>query len=118
MILFADESVDRPIVERLRQVGYQVLYVAELAPSLPDEEIIRDANRRQALLLTADKDLGELVYRLGRVHAGVVLLRLAGLQPSSKAEIVAEALHGHVGELTQDGDLSGRYPHSQIPRSS
>jgi hypothetical protein len=40
------------------------------------------------------------------------------LQPSSKAEIVAEALHGHVGELTQDGDLSGRYPHSQIPRSS
>jgi predicted nuclease of predicted toxin-antitoxin system len=50
-------------------------------------------------LLTEDKDFGELVYRLGRVHAGVVLIRLAGLPPSSKADTVAKVLQDHAAEL-------------------
>ena len=35
MKFLADESIDRPIVERLRQDGHQVLYVAELGPEMP-----------------------------------------------------------------------------------
>jgi hypothetical protein len=35
--------------------------------------------------LTADKDFGELVYRLRRISAGVLLMRLAGLSPATKA---------------------------------
>ncbi|MFO0965894.1 MAG: DUF5615 family PIN-like protein [Gemmataceae bacterium] len=99
MILFADESVDRPIVERLRQDGHDVGYVAELSPSITDEEVLSDANSRNALLLTGDKDFGELVYRLGRVHAGVVLIRLAGLLLPLKADIVATVLRDHAAEL-------------------
>jgi hypothetical protein len=33
----ADESVDKPIVDRLRQDGYQVWYIAEIAPSISDD---------------------------------------------------------------------------------
>ncbi len=99
MILFADESVDRPIVERLRQDGHDTLYVAELSPSITDEEVLQQANNRNALLLTADKDFGELVYRLGRVHAGIVLLRLAGLPAIAKADTVATVLQEHAAEL-------------------
>jgi Domain of unknown function (DUF5615) len=62
MILLADESVDRPIVERLRQDGHDVTYVAELSPSISDEQVLQEANTRNALLLTEDKDFGELVY--------------------------------------------------------
>lgn len=36
MNLLADESVDRQIVERLRQDGHQVLYIAEVEPSISD----------------------------------------------------------------------------------
>jgi predicted nuclease of predicted toxin-antitoxin system len=99
MILVADESVDRPIVERLRQDGHDTLYVAELGPGMKDEHVLQEANTRNALLLTEDKDFGELVYRLGRVHAGVVLIRLAGLPPPSKAETVAIVLQNHAREL-------------------
>jgi predicted nuclease of predicted toxin-antitoxin system len=99
MMLVADESVDRPIVERLRRDGHDTLYVAELSPSITDDEVLREANSRKALLLTEDKDFGELVYRLGRVHTGVVLIRLAGLQLSSKAEMVAKVLQVHAAEL-------------------
>jgi hypothetical protein len=39
--LAADEGVDRPVVERLRQDGHDVVYVAELSPSLPDDEVLQ-----------------------------------------------------------------------------
>ena len=74
MNLVADENVDQPIVDRLRQDGHLVVAVAELSPSISDDEVLRQANQQSALLITGDKDFGELVYRLGRVHAGVILL--------------------------------------------
>ncbi len=73
MMLLVDESVDRPIVERLRQDAHDCVYIAELSPSINDDQVLQEANIRNALLLTEDKDFGELVYRLGRVHGGVVL---------------------------------------------
>ncbi len=99
MILLADESVDSPIVERLRQDGHDVTYIAELAPSISDEQVLQEANARNAVLLTEDKDFGELVYRLGRVHAGIVLIRLAGLPAAVKADTVAKLLQDHAAEL-------------------
>ncbi len=99
MNLLADENIDRQIVERLRQDGHNVLYVAELAPSEPDENVLSRANSLQAVLITADKDFGELVYRLGRIHAGVVLLRLAGLSSDDKAEILSAALRDRGSEM-------------------
>ena len=99
MNLFADESVDRPVVERLRQDNHDVVYVAELAPSITDDEVLRTANDRSAVLVTADKDFGELVFRQGTIHSGVVLLRLAGLANATKGEIVAEVCRFRATEL-------------------
>ena len=99
MILVANEGVDRPVVERLRQDDHHVVYVAELSPSITDEEILELANARSAVLLTADKDFGELVFRQGLVHSGVLLLRLAGLANATKAQIVAEVCRDRAAEL-------------------
>ena len=99
MNLVANDGVDRPVVERLRQEGHDVVYVAELSPSITDEEVLQQANARSAVLLTADKDFGELVFRQGLVHSGVVLLRLAGLANAAKAEIVAEICRERTAEL-------------------
>ena len=51
------------------------------------------------MLLTADKDFGELVYRLGRSHGGVVLIRLDGLTNDEKASIVAAAFRDRGDEF-------------------
>jgi predicted nuclease of predicted toxin-antitoxin system len=99
MKLLADEGVEREVVERLRADGHDRVYVAELAPNISDDDILDQANSRAAPLVTADKDFGELVYRLGRVHAGVVLTRLAGLSPTAKAVTVAQVLRDHAAEL-------------------
>jgi predicted nuclease of predicted toxin-antitoxin system len=99
MRLLADEGVDRPIVERLRRDGHEVRYVAEESPGMRDPEILQDANDGGSVLMTADRDFGELVFRQGRLHAGVILLRLAGLSAATKAELVAKAIRDHEDRL-------------------
>lgn len=99
MNFLADEGVDRQIVERLRHGGHLVRYVAEMKPGIPDNDVLDMANREECLLLTADKDFGELVFRQRRVALGVVLVRLAGLSPIRKAGIVASAVSKHSTEL-------------------
>ncbi len=96
MRFVADENLDRQIVERLRQDGHQVRYVAEMASGVSDQEVLNVANNEQAVLLTADKDFGELVYRQALVNPGVILLRLAGLSPVVKAELVSGAVSAHL----------------------
>ena len=100
MNLLADENVDGPIVRRLRDHGHVVWYVAERDPGISDDAVLDLANREGALLLTGDKDFGELVYRQGRIVRGVILVRLAGLSADRKAEIVASAIQDHLPELT------------------
>lgn len=123
MNLLADESIDRQIVERLRQEGHDVLAIAELSPSIADEEVLRLANSRNALLATADKDFGELVFRQRHVHTGVVLVRLAGLPVAVKADTVARVLREHAAELIgafsviSAGVVRIRRPYSQESES-
>jgi predicted nuclease of predicted toxin-antitoxin system len=97
--LLADESVDRPIVERLWADNHSVVYVAELDPGVSDDAVLERANRSGMLLITADRDFGELVFRLGRIHAGVVLIRLTGLSSKAKANAVSRALAERGDEL-------------------
>lgn len=63
------------MVERLRQDGHSVWYVAEMESGIADDVVLAMANREAALLLTADKDFGEMVFRQ-HLHAyGIVLIR-------------------------------------------
>ncbi len=52
-----------------------------------------------SILLTSYKDFGELVFRRGQVHEGVVLLRLHGLKPLEKAQALLSVVEGHGSEL-------------------
>jgi|PlaIllAssembly_1097288.scaffolds.fasta_scaffold100984_2 predicted nuclease of predicted toxin-antitoxin system len=99
MKFVADESIDFPIVERLRNEGHLVWAVVEMDSGISDDLVLDHANRQNAVLLTADKDFGELVFRLKRLSLGVVLVRLAGLPAQRKAEIVAQVVAEKEGEL-------------------
>lgn len=99
MNILADEGVDKQIVDHLRQDGHIVVYIAEESPSITDDVILDMANQQEALLLTRDKDFGELVYRMNRVTKGVVLVRLDGVHPTTKATLVSAALTTHGTEM-------------------
>ena len=99
MNFVVDESVDRQIVEQLRDDGHSLWYVAEMAPSISDDEVLGIANNESAPLITLDKDFGELVFRQNLVSFGVVLIRLAGLHADSKAKTVSIAIANHQDEI-------------------
>ncbi len=52
-------------------------------------------------MLTSDKDFGNLVFRLRRLSAGVVLIRLAGLNSDKKASIVSTVLGKYSRKLAK-----------------
>ena len=88
----ADENIDAAIVVRLREAGDDVWSVAESVAGITDEEVLAMARQRSAVLLTADKDFGELVVRMRAATAGVVLVRLAGMDSLHRAERLLAAI--------------------------
>jgi predicted nuclease of predicted toxin-antitoxin system len=72
----ADECVDAALVSRLRAAGHDASYVAEVAPGATDGYVLKRAHEEGRLLLTEDKDFGDMVFRSRASVPGLVLLRL------------------------------------------
>jgi predicted nuclease of predicted toxin-antitoxin system len=99
MKIVADECVDKEIVLRLRSDGHEVDFVAETSPEILDEDVLILAGAEDTLLLTEDKDFGELIFRQGLVKRGILLYRLPELFPLERAEIISIAIAKHENEL-------------------
>lgn len=99
MNLLADECVMAEVVARLRADGHTVEAAGDAARGATDDDVLARAAASGQVLVTADKDFGELVYRLGRAHAGVVLLRLAGMPAADRAAAVSAVFRDRADEL-------------------
>ena len=96
----ADENVDKEIVDRLRADGHSVVYIAEDEPGIDDQTVLDRSLKVDGVLLTADKDFGDLVFRQRLLHSGVLLMRLAGVRSDVKAGLVAATFDQHGPELS------------------
>ena len=99
MKFLADEGIEGLIVEHLRAAGYDVTYIMEFDRGIEDAQILAIAQKEERILLARDKDFGELVYLLGKLHSGIILNRLAGLPTLRKAEIVLAVIQEYADEL-------------------
>jgi predicted nuclease of predicted toxin-antitoxin system len=95
----ADESVEREIVVALRS-HFDVTYVTEFMQSAADDAVLRRANDEGRILITLDKDFGELVFRLQQLHGGVILCRVQSLPIREAALLVEETIRKY-GESLQ-----------------
>jgi predicted nuclease of predicted toxin-antitoxin system len=75
MRFLADESCDLAVVRALRSSGHDVVAVSDIAPRAEDSDVINLAVREGRILLTEDKDFGQLVYSHGLESIGVIFLR-------------------------------------------
>ena len=75
MRFLADESCDFSVVRALRAAGHDVAAIAESAPQTIDDDVIELAARETRVLLTEDKDFGQLVYAGSQASSGVILIR-------------------------------------------
>lgn len=75
MRLVADENCDFSVVIDLRLAGYDVVSIAEKMPGADDDAVIDFARSERRLLVTEDKDFGQLVFAAAKQNSGVVLIR-------------------------------------------
>ncbi len=79
MKFLADENMSRAIVTRLRDLGHDVLYAADDKPGAADSGWLDRAEADGRIVLTANKDFGDLIYRDRLISHGVILLRLGDM---------------------------------------
>jgi predicted nuclease of predicted toxin-antitoxin system len=88
MRFIVDESTGAAVVQYLREQGHDVLAVAEVMPQADDKDILERAAMDSRVLITNDKDFGELVFRLDLTSVGVILLRLRDESSANRVETV------------------------------
>ena len=92
MNFVADESCAGPVIRALREAGHDVVAIAEIAKGATDEQVLERAVSEKRVLITEDRDFGELVYARGRSSAGVILVRFPSLARRAKSGTVVEAV--------------------------
>jgi predicted nuclease of predicted toxin-antitoxin system len=87
-----DVGVGEKVEEYLLEKRYDTKAVRSLDQSMSDQEIIRLAALEKRIVITMDKDFGELVYHSGMDHCGILLLRLEDATGSEKQQVIAKIL--------------------------
>ena len=92
MLFLVDESTGKAVVRHLRHLGYDVLAAGEIMPQADDPHVLSLALQEKRILITNDKDFGELVYRSGQGHHGVLLLRLQDESQGNRVRVTTAVL--------------------------
>lgn len=93
MRFLADENFPKDAVLALQQQRHDVLWIRIDAPGSSDQEILTRAQAEKRIILTFDKDFGELAFRFGLpATSGIVLFRLPLLKSTSLINIIISAL--------------------------
>jgi predicted nuclease of predicted toxin-antitoxin system len=94
MKFLADECCNAALVENLRAIGEDVLYIVEEGRGVTDTQGLATAFAEKRVLITEDKDFGELVYRLKKETSGIILLRFQPSQSELKWQRLSKGLLG------------------------
>ena len=92
MRFLADENCDMAMVRALRAAGHDVALVRESLPGAPDETVVALARQDRRILITEDKDFGQLAQALSAALVGVVLVRFPANARSKAGPMVVNAL--------------------------
>jgi len=109
MRFLANENVAATVIRELRQRGHDLLSVKESMRSERDDVILARAQAEQRVVVTHDKDFGELAFRSGlSASCGVILFRLSGTDPTTDNQRILEAVEsrtdwaGHFSVVTEN----------------
>ena len=100
MKFLVDECCDRGLVEALRNEGYDVLYVLESKRGATDNNVLALAFDERRIIITEDKDFGELVYRLKKPAHGIILIRIGVKNRSLKWPRMKKLLNAYPERCT------------------
>lgn len=92
MKFIADENLGSEVPKFLKSAGVDIVSITEIAFGKQDPDILSIANMERRILVTLDKDFGELVFKEGLIHSGVILFRLKDESIENKKRILLKVL--------------------------
>ena len=90
----ADVNVEKDIVDFLNNQGFDVLWIPDYNCKLKDDELLSLANKEGRVLITNDKDFGEIVFYQRKVSKGIILLRIKGQDVNKKLKVLKKLRKG------------------------
>jgi predicted nuclease of predicted toxin-antitoxin system len=100
MRLLLDQNIDARLIPYLDSWGHDVIRIGREHPhDLADDQILALAYAEQRIVITNDRDFGELVFSHGRPHAGVILFRLGSADLPTKVARLSEVLTQYSDQL-------------------
>lgn len=102
MKFLLDESADSRLAPYLTGLGHDVETVAgDYTTALDDREVLAIARAEGRILITNDRDFGELVFRFQQPHAGVIFFRLSTTRLAAKIERLTYVLTHYADQLDE-----------------
>lgn len=99
MNVLVDVSAGQTLADVIRSLGHDTAFVRDRDPTMPDADILAWAMAEGRLVVTMDKDFGELVFRSGQPHAGVLLLRLEAARLAERVRVVTHVFTNHAADM-------------------
>jgi predicted nuclease of predicted toxin-antitoxin system len=94
-----DECTGPKVANWLKGKGHDVFSVYNEARGMDDESLLRKANAENYILITNDKDFGEIIFRLKKPHKGIILLRLESQKAEIKITVLEKLIKSHSDRL-------------------
>lgn len=101
MRFIVDECTGPAVASWLKDNGHEVFSVYDEARGMSDNDIIQKAHNEEWILITNDKDFGEMVHRDRRLHRGVILLRLEDERSASKIRVLSRLLESYSDRISE-----------------
>lgn len=100
MIKFlADVNVEKPIIDYLRKNGFDVKWIPDFDCTLSDVKLLELANFEGRVLITNDKDFGELNFLQKKVNHGIILIRIKTQKTEDKIKMVKNLFENHIEHI-------------------
>lgn len=99
MRFLVDECAGPKVADWLRQQGHEVFSVFDEVRGIDDDFILDKAYSENRILITADKDFGEMVYRERHPHRGIIFIRLEDQRAIAKITVLKSLLENYADQL-------------------
>lgn len=99
MKFLIDANLGRKFTGIVRKAGHQAAFINDILKNASDEDVLITAERENLIVITGDKDFGELIFKLGKSSAGVILIRAEVADPEKRFEMVKDALSKAKGKF-------------------
>ena len=118
MRFLVDESTGKKVCDLLKEEGHDSIYVGDTMPGSSDEDVLTFSENEGRILVTDDKDFGELVFRMSRPTSGVILFRITTKNTQKRFRILLHALknenlEGNFTTIKEDR-IKVRKPHKSL----